>query len=203
MIPDNPFVESDKAKAVGKPAPAPDAVAMVPTADLVLGSTAKTGPYRLEVQLDQKGAGVTSVASSRYEAEFVTEKPNQPKHRPLQILKPDPLAPPSLAMTLVMPRDKAVDPDEAEAAGIKAADGGELPLDGVVWEVVRDDQGRVKRPVTRKPPAVPRRGSPPRRPSTAVDGQIGRLPHQGRIPRPDPDEDLSPLRRATTGSRSP
>ena len=41
-------------------------------AALVLGSLIDQSPsgYRLEVQLTQKGAGIESVASSQYKAEF-------------------------------------------------------------------------------------------------------------------------------------
>ena len=92
------------------------------------------------------------MASALYEAEF---EEKQPKGRPLQILdrKVNPNAAPSLALTLVNPRDRRVEPDDAAAAGILEPGGGELPLDGIVWEVVRDDKGRVVRPIAAGPGA--------------------------------------------------
>ena len=147
--------------AAGDDAPKSDPPALkVPTIevvrpdDLLLGSLKKDGPgsgYHIEVQLEQKGAGILSVTSALYEAEF---EENKPKHRALEILKAKsspnaPPLPPSLAMTLVNPRDHGVDPADAAAAGIALAGGGELPLDGVVWEVVRDDQNRIVRPISK------------------------------------------------------
>ena len=140
--------------------------------ELVLGSDDDHTPrgYRLAVRLDQKGAGVASVTSSRYEAEFVEGR--QQRHRPLEILRDDPLAPPSLAVTLPRlarpgervaseeegtetDKDKNQDQDREKARGeadaLAAADAiasrGEIPLDLVVWEVVRDAQGRASRPI--------------------------------------------------------
>ena len=57
--------------------------------ELVLGSaTDKSADgYRLEVQLDQKGAGVESVYSSRFDAEFEFGKARK---RPLRIHPPRP-----------------------------------------------------------------------------------------------------------------
>ncbi len=154
-IPADPFVETDKpgrGKA-GKLAPAEPAVALVKPDELILGSTKKPVPgggFLLEVRLEQKGAGVSSVASAVFEAEFLDRKAPR---RPLQILKYDPLSPPSLSMSLVLPRAREVDPADVAAAGVLEPGGGELPLDGVVWEVVRDDRGRVVRPVSRQAPA--------------------------------------------------
>jgi YidC/Oxa1 family membrane protein insertase len=125
------------------------AVPLAEPSELILGSTQKTDEkgYQLELQLDQKGAGVLSVSSARFEAEFEEGKP---KARPLQILKPDPLAPPSMALTLI-PEGKsgapsAPDSTELSATGIGLGGAGELPLDLNVWEVVRTD-GRVVRPI--------------------------------------------------------
>ena len=65
----------------------------------MLGSaTDKTpGGYRLEVQLDQKGAGVETLLSSRYDAEFEGRKN---PHLPLQLIRRDPAWPASLSLTL-------------------------------------------------------------------------------------------------------
>ena len=68
-------------------------VALVEPDELVLGSLTDKSPtgYRLEVQLEQKGAGVEAVSSSRYDAEF--EGRRNP-HRPLQLIRRDPVWPP-------------------------------------------------------------------------------------------------------------
>ena len=125
------------------------AVKVVEPADLILGSTKRTSPdgYRLAVHLDQRGAGVSSVGSALYEAEFVE---NQPKHRPLQLLKYDSKAPTSLTLTLIVPAALgagAVDADEAATVTTDPSFG-EIPLDGVVWDVVLTD-GKAVHPVNR------------------------------------------------------
>ena len=147
-----------KAKEPEKPAAAAKAgkaVAMAKPEELILGSDADETPdgYRLKVELAQDGAGVVLVASSRYEAEFVE---GQKRKRPLQILRYDPKAPPSFALTLLRGKPEAADPDDPEDEAARklvvAPDGGEVPLDSVLWEVVRDEQGRVRRPVSRPGP---------------------------------------------------
>src|SRR3954447_20545550 len=120
---------AEKPSDEAKPAPAKTEVALVEPDELVLGSAVDHAPggYRLEVRLEQKGAGVASVASSRYEAEFVEGQ--KQRHRPLEILRYDPLAPPSLAITLPrLDRPGAVDPvgdgsakPDDEAAGAPSA----------------------------------------------------------------------------------
>ena len=77
----------------GKPAgekPGLASAAPVDSSELVLGSASDKTPggYRLEVQLEQKGAGVESVLSSRYDAEF--EGRINP-HLPLQLIRRDPV----------------------------------------------------------------------------------------------------------------
>jgi YidC/Oxa1 family membrane protein insertase len=150
-----PEKEKDKEDGKDKGDAAPEAkkpaVELADANELVIGSTRDAGPdgYRLEVQLDQKGAGVESVSSARYEAEFEEGKP---RRRPLQILKPDRFAPLSLALTLVNPHNAPADPEAAAAAGIAVLGGTELPLDGIVWEVVRDQQGRAARPISKAVP---------------------------------------------------
>ncbi|MCA1686766.1 MAG: hypothetical protein LC745_12515, partial [Planctomycetia bacterium] len=136
--------EAGKAAAEGGP-PARSAVALATPEELILGSSRDHGPagYRLEVQLDQKGAGVAAVLSARYEAEYEDGKK---KGRPFPILKYDPGTPASLALTL---RDKNA-ADVADASGVVATPGGgELTLDSDVWEVVREPQGRVVRTVVK------------------------------------------------------
>ena len=55
-----------------------------PSPELVLGSATDQSPggYQLEVQLDQKGAGVCRSSSSRYEAEFDDRPPGQAEAAP-------------------------------------------------------------------------------------------------------------------------
>lgn len=137
-----PAATKDEPKAAAAPAPAkkPE-IEHVNPSELVLGSVTNRGPsgYQLEVQLSQKGAGVESVASSQFEAEF--EGKNNP-HRPLQFIQRDPKAPPSLGLNLISAGDKPVvknDEDESESA--------EIPLGEMPWEVVRDAKGRVARPI--------------------------------------------------------
>jgi YidC/Oxa1 family membrane protein insertase len=146
-----PLGEAGKAKPKAKE----PAIKLAEPAELVLGSLKKTGPdgYRLEARFEQKGAGVSSLFSTLYEAEFVE---GQKKHRPLELLKYDPLVPPSLAMTLVTPRDAGVDPAAAAAAGmdLDRTGGGELPLDLIVWEIVRDGDGHAVRAVSKPRGAV-------------------------------------------------
>ena len=119
--------------------------------ELILGSARPDqgpGGYLLELQLDQSGAGVAVVSSAKYEAEIEAGKP---KNRPLQILKLDPGAPSSLTLTLRDPKQAAnVDPETDAVAARLAAAEAEIPLDAVYWEVVRDAQGRVVHPITRK-----------------------------------------------------
>ena len=118
--------------------------------ELTLGSRKNTGPkgFHMEVRFDQKGAGVASLTSALYEAEFVE---GQRKHQPLVLLRRDPKfpAPPSLSITLVTPRDPSVDDAAAAAAGVATPGGGELPLDATLWEVIRDARGKAVRAVSR------------------------------------------------------
>ena len=75
-------------------------------------------------------------------------------------------------MTLVLPRDRGRRPRRGRRRRDRLEPGGgELPLDGVVWEVVRDDQGRVVRPVTAD--ARPEGRGPPT-PSRARRSSSGR-----------------------------
>ena len=146
----------------GKPAgekPGLTSAAPVDSSELVLGSASDKTPggYRMEVQLEQNGAGVESVLSSRYDAEF--EGRINP-HLPLQIIRRDPVARPSLSLTM------SVDPVASADAGPRAGNpeqdpGGDQPnlippsedlLDSVLWEVVRDDTGRIVLPLTGEDP---------------------------------------------------
>jgi YidC/Oxa1 family membrane protein insertase len=112
--------------------------------ELVLGSVddKSANGYRLEVQLAQLGAGVESVHSSRYEAEYIE---GQKKHRPLALIRRDPLAPASLTMTLSgLNGNQPPLPDGVSAALAAKA---EFALDLLLWDVVRDDKGRAARPI--------------------------------------------------------
>ena len=63
--------------AVAADGPAQPVVEHVDPSELVMGSVVDKSPagYRIEVQLEQKGAGIESVSSSRYDAEFENGKP--------------------------------------------------------------------------------------------------------------------------------
>lgn len=129
-------------------------IALADRAELVMGSLADKTPdgYRYELQLNQKGAGVDSFTSSRFEADF--EARNNP-HKPLRLISRDRdlTWPPSLALTL-SPPDAAVRvlaPELREKLGEVDPDAPmtEDLLDAQLWEVVRDAQGRAVRPISR------------------------------------------------------
>jgi len=138
-----------KAEAIKKPD-----VEVANESELVMGSVADKSPagYRLELQLQQKGGGVDSVSSSRFDSEFEDGKPLK---RPLQLMRRDPAWPPSLAVTFSQ-GDAALEPvapnPEAQAdemiAQAKAAEAEDWS-DSVLWEVVRDEKGRIVRPIAR------------------------------------------------------
>jgi YidC/Oxa1 family membrane protein insertase len=179
---DPTVAKQDEPPATEKPTPtikadadAAPKIEVVPASELVLGSLADKTPtgYRFAVQLDQKGAGVDSAVSSRYEADF--EGRVNP-HLPMQLIGRDrtkPAAsaswPPSLTLTLSPPdapglgRSEPLRPiDRAQLASLDPeAPVAEDLLDSQLWEVVRDDQGRVVRPLKREA----KDGSP------AVEGQ--------------------------------
>jgi YidC/Oxa1 family membrane protein insertase len=130
--------------------------------ELVLGSTAAKSDYHIEVQLEQKGAGVESVSSSRFDAEF---KFGEKRKLPLEFIHRDPVSPPSLSLTLSS-GDKAAqaaaplgddsNSDEEKLALAKAAVEAEDTLDSELWEVVRDQdgKGKVVRTVSRIDPVT-------------------------------------------------
>jgi len=149
-----------EAKKGGPARPRQPEIELVRFQDLVLGSaTDKSADgYRLEVWLDQKGAGVESVYSSRYNAEFEFGKPGR---RPLEFIRRTALAPPSMSLTLSQVKggpaadlnaDQAPDDDEKAALRKAAADAEDM-LDSVVWEVVRDQNGKIVRTVQGIAPA--------------------------------------------------
>lgn len=145
-----PGEDAPPAEAVTE-APAPEGdqapeIVLAEPGELTLGSTDPNSPYHLEVLLDQHGAGIARMRSSRYEAEI---QEGQPRGRPLDLIREQrrPLAPPSFALNLTLEQDGR---DEGEIDGLKDALAlldGPLKLHSRVWEVVRDDQGRAVRPV--------------------------------------------------------
>jgi YidC/Oxa1 family membrane protein insertase len=154
---------AEKPPAEKKPGDKAPRVALADLQELTLGSVKNEGPagYHLQVMFDQKGAGVASVSTGLYEAEFEEGKP---RHRPLEIVGSDPLTPSSLTFTLLPKRppgapaapaapaapDAPDAPEQAKAAGLTMS-AGEIPLDGVVWEVDRD-AGKAVRTGTLKDP---------------------------------------------------
>jgi YidC/Oxa1 family membrane protein insertase len=120
-------------RADTKPAPV-----LIDPGQLVLGSAAdkSSDGYRLEVRLEQKGAGVESVYLSRYDAEF---EGRRNRHLPLELIRRNPEVPPSLALTLSPdPSEYAATVARAEAAAGEV----EMPatppedlLNKVIWEV--------------------------------------------------------------------
>ena len=149
--------ESTKSEAPAKKAETP-AVAAAPKkpdvelvngSELILGSVAEKDPaaYHIQVQLEQKGAGVDSV----YLAQFDAEYKNGVKLRlPLPLIPHDFTWPPSLSLTLNSGGGGAAPTPLAEGdeAIIASARDAEDWLDSVVWDVVKDDQGRIRRPIS-------------------------------------------------------
>ena len=154
----------DQAKAENKnaekpamaAAPAKSEIELLKPAELILGSSTDRSPggYRLEVQLDQKGAGIYSIYSSRYDAE-----PDErvvggvAVKRPLRLVGYDPKWPPSLALTFSEGKRpgaaEGVDGEAPENSLLRrAATEAEDMLDSVVWDVVRDEKGQVIRAVS-------------------------------------------------------
>ncbi len=149
-----------EAKAGIAAAPSKPEIEVVKPAELVLGSPDKSAEaYRIEVQLDQRGAGIYSVYSSRYDAE-PDEKLQGAKipKRPLRLIDYNRHWPPSLALTLSQGKGPAaVEPEAPETpdgerviadALRKAAAEAEDSLDSVLWDVVRDEKGRIVRTVS-------------------------------------------------------
>jgi YidC/Oxa1 family membrane protein insertase len=135
-------------------------VSLVDPKELVMGSDSDKTPtgYRLQVQLEQKGAGVGTVTSSRYGAEF--EGRRNP-HRPLQLIRRDPVWPPSLGLTLSPqngalegPQPRAEKPEDDTIPARAAIPRAEDWLDSVLWDVIRDEKGRIVRPLAKDDPAA-------------------------------------------------
>jgi YidC/Oxa1 family membrane protein insertase len=138
-------------------------VEVVEEAELVLGSVSDKTPagYRLEAQLTQKGAGIESVYSSRYNAEFEI---GQIGKQPLPLIRKDRFWPPSLALTFTQGEADAqaqAEPNEDDTPIKKAAAEAEDLLDSVLWEVVRDQDHKIVRPVSGVDPVT----------NAAVEGQ--------------------------------
>ncbi len=127
-------------------------IALAEPAELVLGSLAdrSSSGYQLQVQLEQKGAGVRWAASSRFGAEYKDGKPNK---KPLMIIEDDAKdGPASFSLLWIAPekseRPPAAPPDPDDEAETKVAlENGQLAMDFQVWEVVRDAQGKAVKSV--------------------------------------------------------
>ena len=122
-------------------------VELVPWAELILGSTLEKDPaeYRMQVQLTQQNAGIDSLELSLFDAEY---KDGVKVKRPLGLIAHDPNWPPTLSLTLNAGVKPTTAPDnEREFEVIESASHSEDWLDSVVWDVIKDDQGRIRRPV--------------------------------------------------------
>ncbi|MGC8639885.1 MAG: membrane protein insertase YidC [Isosphaeraceae bacterium] len=127
-------------------------VEVVAENELVLGSVTDKTPegYRLEVQLCQNGAGIESVLSSRYDAEFEGRKN---PHKPLHLIGRDPVHPPSMSLTLSSTPSGPAQTAEAGDGGDAEEGPRKVPetedfLDSVLWEAVRDSNGKIVHPIT-------------------------------------------------------
>ncbi|SIO45581.1 YidC/Oxa1 family membrane protein insertase [Singulisphaera sp. GP187] len=153
--------KEEKGADAAKPAEAPK-VTRVPAAEMVIGSAADKAPggYHLEVRFKQLGAGVTSIRSSQFDAELDTANPRRKQPRqPLELLRDKSMTLPSFALTVrsAKPPKAAATEEldekaEAEAEALAARGETEATLGEILWEVVRDDQGRAVRPITKLNP---------------------------------------------------
>jgi YidC/Oxa1 family membrane protein insertase len=132
-------------------------------AELVLGSDSDKTPggYRIAVQLEQEGAGVESVSSSQYDAEF---KYGELHKRPVEFIHGDWDTPPSLSLTLTR-GDQAGQAaaalagedvsDEEKLAIARAAAEAADTLDSEPWDVVNDPAtGKAVRSIVRTDPVT-------------------------------------------------
>jgi|GEM_PF-630228 len=168
--------EKEKGEEATAPAQPKTEVAIVPAAQLVLGSAEESDPagYHLRVQFKQRGAGVVSLESSLYDAEHTGANLGpKAKRKPLQLIQANlkngglqrqgPVIP-SFALAVRSPRknqaplENEVDPAEAEAEASEdslvpqAPKFIEAPLAEILWEVALDDQGRTVRPISKVDP---------------------------------------------------
>jgi YidC/Oxa1 family membrane protein insertase len=145
------------AKTAVAAAPSKPEIELVKVSELVLGSVKdKTAAgFRIEAQLEQKGAGIYSVYSSRYDAEPEDNAlAGMARKRPLRLIDRNRHWPPSLALTLSqgngapaaaadVPAVEGAEEDVLRKAAVEAED----TLDSVLWNVVRDENGRTVRSV--------------------------------------------------------
>ncbi|MHB1560890.1 MAG: YidC/Oxa1 family insertase periplasmic-domain containing protein, partial [Isosphaeraceae bacterium] len=96
------------------------------------------------------GAGVERLTSSRYDAEYRDGKAIK---RPLRLINRDVTWPDSFTLTLNAADLDAPEPPGADELAL-AARQTEDWLDRETWEVVRDEQKRIRRPVTVTDPAT-------------------------------------------------
>ena len=153
--PTETVAKKEKEPVAEPPKATAEAIKPIDPSKLVLGSVADRTPdgYRLEVHLEQSGAGVASLGSSRFEAEHVE---GARRHLPLQLLRRDPKAPPSLALSLVSmpPKGEHVKDEANDGATAAMPKETELPLGEMLWEVERDEEGRVVRPISKTRPGA-------------------------------------------------
>ena len=148
--------EAKPAKDAGKPAPEPvkakpaeapaeavsaPAVKRVAESTLVLGSSehdSAKNPYHMAVKVRQLGAGIERIESSRYDAERKWGE-NRRVFRPLVLVNALLDEPSSFSLPYVSVRanDKAKPSVESE----------DFDLEGMLWEVVADAKGNLRRPL--------------------------------------------------------
>ena len=150
----------NEVKAAVAATPSKPEIELVNVTELVLGSVKEksAGGYWIEAQLEQKGAGIYSVYSSRYAAEPEDNAARGVgRRRPLRLIDRNKHWPPSLALTLSQGTGAGAPAAAADGADgespeddvlRKAAVEAEDTLDSVLWNVVRDDNGRIVRPVS-------------------------------------------------------
>jgi YidC/Oxa1 family membrane protein insertase len=144
-----PAVAQDAEKNAKAPELDVPKIAVVPPAEMVLGSTDKKSGYHLRVQLSQKGAGVDTLASALFDAERVEGQ----KEAPLELIQRDKNArhPLSFAMTLRRNEDvgknAAKDDEDADPAAAAELVIGPpaVSLDAMPWEVVKDGKNPAVR----------------------------------------------------------
>jgi len=143
-----------KAAAEVKKGDAPK-VEVVPPAELVLGYSGQgegqADDYHLKVQFTQQGAGVASIESSQFDAERTAGR--RQRRQPLRFITSSRKALPSFALSVRPAKGEAKAPEErdeeAKGENPPVARATESPLAEVRWEVVRDDAGRVARPISK------------------------------------------------------
>ena len=143
-------VKAEAQPATNKPSKEAE-IELVSDSELVLGATDRwvPGAYKLRVQLEQKGAGIDSVLSAIYDAEFEFGKARK---RPLEFISRDTKTPPSMALTLGegtktvgFTPDEIEDGADPDKAALRRAAGESVDLlERELWEVVREGGKAVR-----------------------------------------------------------